>query len=430
MRRLNLYLVLGLAILIAIQYSLAYAQKPYLKLDVDEGNVGSLLTIEGLNFTPKANVTISWLLHNNSKIILRETKTDEEGNFTSIVKVPKDVGGRHLIIAEDEAGISANITFVLKPKLERLVDPAEPDVSLRAVEKGMLLRVIGSGGINGTIIAFDNIPVTSISNVKQDGSFYYDFIAIGKAGERVISLYNYTGEIIDYLIYNLKGMTEEDVAEALIYVGEVSAAARDGVDDLYSKVSRLSIDLNENIGIIRRDMLEIESKIAKNLSAIRLDVKNDLNELERSVKDSISFLAGRISRLESRLTKNMSKGVGEVKNTVNTLKNEIPKIIEKITQYNVEQSSKIEDLRKGIDGLNESVIETRSNLNSAVSEVKNTLSKKVDDVGKDVKTSTKELSSKIAQRIVQLQNLVIFAIIVSLVIIAMQIVPFIKKGKA
>lgn len=431
MGRLKLIFGLVFAILLlANPNNLAVAQKPYIRIDVNEGHVDSLLTIEGSNFTPKANVTISWVLYNNTKVLVDKTETDEEGNFTSIFRVPKDVGGRHLIIAEDETGISANITFMLKPKLEKLVNSSKPDVTLRKIEKGMLVRVIGSGGINGTVIAFDNIWVAEINNVKEDGSFSFDFVATGKAGDRVISLYNYTGEVIDYMIYKLEGVTDEDVAKAIIYMGESSAATRDEISDLYSKVSRLSIDMSENIGIVRKDIIEIENEISKNISDVRAKIKKDMKEFESSVKDSMSFLASKVARLENILTKNINKSASDVKNEIGKLKEEVPKIINILKQSKDEQSKKIGDLKKEFDIVKQRIDESSNVLKSVVSGTEEEISKKIDNISKDVKVSNEELSSKIDQKILQLQNLIVLAIVLSFIAIVVQVASLITKRKA
>ena len=81
-----------------------------LDLSNDSGNIGDELRVTGLGFAPESTVTLAY----GDGILNETTETNASGTFELELIVPASSSGEHLIIAGDDQGFSAVVTFTVE----------------------------------------------------------------------------------------------------------------------------------------------------------------------------------------------------------------------------------------------------------------------------------------------------------------------------
>ena len=98
-----------------------------LDLSNDSGNIGDELQMTGLGFAPESTVSVAY----GDGILNETTETNASGTFELELIVPTSSSGEHLIVASDDQGFSAVVTFTVEdtpPPLPVLLLP-EDDTS-------------------------------------------------------------------------------------------------------------------------------------------------------------------------------------------------------------------------------------------------------------------------------------------------------------
>ena len=98
-----------------------------LDLGIDSGNIGDELQMTGLGFAPESTVSVAY----GDGILNETTETNSSGTFELELIVPASSSGEHLIVASDDQGFSAVVTFTVEdtpPPLPVLLLP-EDDAS-------------------------------------------------------------------------------------------------------------------------------------------------------------------------------------------------------------------------------------------------------------------------------------------------------------
>jgi len=101
----------------------------YIKLEPDEGLVGTEVTVTGRGFTPSSTVDIYFGIGNPYypdgffQKVKSGVPTDSAGDFTTTFIVPEAIAGTYEVAAEDAEGVIANASFTVRPKPEITVTP-------------------------------------------------------------------------------------------------------------------------------------------------------------------------------------------------------------------------------------------------------------------------------------------------------------------
>jgi hypothetical protein len=114
------------------QQGIEHPLNPTVTMTPTSGIVGTLVTVTGTNFTPNANITLTY---DGNPVPNVAVKTNSDGAFSRTINVLSSPTGTHVLIASD-GFVSASATFTVKPSIT--IQP--PQGSLAAV-----VDVIGFG---------------------------------------------------------------------------------------------------------------------------------------------------------------------------------------------------------------------------------------------------------------------------------------------
>ena len=147
-------------------------------LDPEEGPVGTGVEISGDNFSDRDDITIEY---DGDEIGIQsgDSRTDTDGEFTSIIIIPESTRGDHTITVEDESGIIAEAEFTVEPEIT--ITPTSGVGGEKVAVRGTGFRASRSV----TIIFDGNTVTTSPTSVRTNGngSFSASFdIPIGTRG--------------------------------------------------------------------------------------------------------------------------------------------------------------------------------------------------------------------------------------------------------
>jgi len=137
-----------------------------IELDLEEGTVGTEVTISGEGLRPEQQITVTYD-EDEVAIVSGDSQTDEEGQFTCTIIIPESAFGSHTIIVNDVSGNKPEAEFTVKSKIT--IDPTTQTA-------GKEVNVSGTGFGNRKVITitFDGyeIPTTpEILSANNLGSF-------------------------------------------------------------------------------------------------------------------------------------------------------------------------------------------------------------------------------------------------------------------
>jgi len=141
------------------------------EIDPEEGQVGVEIEIRGSKFGINERITVKYD-GESIKVASGDEKTDEDGEFTCLVVIPKSTAGMHTLIIADESGNEPEVEFKVKPRIT--IKPTsgavhdEIDISGTGFEAGR--------DINITVDCYrvPGRPIPIVSNAK--GSFNGSFL--------------------------------------------------------------------------------------------------------------------------------------------------------------------------------------------------------------------------------------------------------------
>ncbi len=143
-----------------------------IELDVDEGQVGTELSISGTDFSDDEEITIEF---DDEELAIEsgDYETDRDGEFESTVIIPESTAGEHIITVTDESGGEAEATFTVEPEIA--VTPSDGSSGETVTVKGT-----GFGGDMEVIIEFDGDEIAS-HTTDDYGSFERSFTLPAKS---------------------------------------------------------------------------------------------------------------------------------------------------------------------------------------------------------------------------------------------------------
>ena len=91
-----------------------------IELDLEEGTVGTEVTISGVGLRPEQQITITY---DDDEIAIAsgDNQTDGEGSFTCTIIIPESPSGSHIIIVADVSGNKPEAEFSVQPDIT--IDP-------------------------------------------------------------------------------------------------------------------------------------------------------------------------------------------------------------------------------------------------------------------------------------------------------------------
>jgi hypothetical protein len=283
---------------------------PTLKLDPEEGPVGTLVTAKGYGFPASNsvlyNVTLTWdyidACTREGPIVLGYVTTDGNGYFVTTFNVPMTVGGDHTVEAEanDTASTWADATFTVTPTLA--ITPSE------FTNDGTIVTVSGSGldyegwynlcldnkkdfysanvmiDFGRLILEWPEVEpppeewykyesaVTSYFQPNCTGYVDFEFVAAGfEAGTHVVTVYKLPNGVShqlpvieDFVLFTVTG--ETPVLDKLDEIEEKLDDIKDAVEEI--DFSAIGDDLEEVIselaalGDIQTDLTSVLSHLA------------------------------------------------------------------------------------------------------------------------------------------------------------------------
>ena len=171
-----------------------------LALNITSGNVGDELRITGLGFAPSTSVALDY----GDGTLHTEVESNNVGTFELGLIVPASRSGEHLIIASDQPGFSAVVTFLVEdtpPPLPALLFPEDdtsgglfggysPDLSWGPVEdpSGVTydIQVSSAPEFSDPILEKTGLAVPSYSLTGEEalsrGKYYWRARAVDHAG--------------------------------------------------------------------------------------------------------------------------------------------------------------------------------------------------------------------------------------------------------
>jgi len=148
--------------------SQTFTNVPKIILSIDEGPVGTLVSVTGTGFNASDLVDVTF----DTTLMMNDVATDSTGSFSASFNVPASVAGDHTITATDtdDSSITASAIFTVDPKIT--IDISEGRI-------GTQVQVTGTGfaAANSISLTFDGINVTPILTPETDdfGSFTATF---------------------------------------------------------------------------------------------------------------------------------------------------------------------------------------------------------------------------------------------------------------
>ncbi len=150
----------------------AFASTAVITLSIDEGPVGTSITVQGSNFAPLAEVTIEF-----GEDELASALADNLGKFASVVEVPmySTAGSATITATDDSAGgttASLEFTVINSPP----VADSQPEILIEENESEMIS--LTASDVNGDVLDLeiaDNPSHGTLSEIDQDtGEVEYD----------------------------------------------------------------------------------------------------------------------------------------------------------------------------------------------------------------------------------------------------------------
>jgi len=409
--RLNFLLILFLLLF----PSIAYSQQEF-NLKKGFGYVGDKVEFQIVKFTPNSSLSIFWKFTNGSLVSLITGKTDSKGEFKGNITIPADKGGRKLLLAMDEKGLKANSTFLLLPKIVEL--------DKKDIKPGDKVMARGSGGVESMLIFLDNVKYEVKPEIKRDGSFSFEFLALS-AGLHGITLVNFTGILFHSFLYNVSGVTNENLMEVELanYLGLRSLSKQ--VSDFFKSLSSLSIRLDENTALLREDIKflldkslrgsEISQKIIlNNFSSIREDILTSLKEIDSKVGENL------------RLGSNMERDLANLKDRLDTFEDNLSSIERNLLSLRQDLSSSLSSIQNLVSGLKEPL----NDVISRIDELSSNLKLNFDNLMEVNRESLRNITLLVLTYIPQLmESLTLIQIFIIITIILLVIFSFIRRKK-
>ena len=151
------------------------------EIDPEEGQVGIEIEIKGGKFGVNERITIKYD-GESIKVTGGDEKTDEDGEFTCLVVIPKSTAGIHTLIITDESGNEPEVEFEVKPRITIKPTAGAVDDEIDISGTGFAAR----RSINITVdyyrVPGRPIPIVSDAKGSFSGSFLVPhYVTSGKS---------------------------------------------------------------------------------------------------------------------------------------------------------------------------------------------------------------------------------------------------------
>ncbi len=141
-------------------------EEPEIELDIDEGAVGTMVTVEGRGFYAGGTIDL-YYYRDGSRVSVGDEVAGDMGEFTYTFSIPNSTIGKHKIKVEDVLDNSAEADFEIIPAIT--VSP-----SSGAISDELIVRGAGFSNDSEVTIYFNNIMMAEESANKY-GSFEVAF---------------------------------------------------------------------------------------------------------------------------------------------------------------------------------------------------------------------------------------------------------------
>jgi hypothetical protein len=141
-------------------------REPEIELDIDEGAVGTMVTVEGMGFYAGGTIDL-YYYRDGSRVSVGDEVAGDKGEFTYTFSIPNSTVGKHKIKVEDVLDNSAEANFEIIPAIT--VSP-----SSGAIGDELMVRGAGFSGDSNVTIYFNNIMMAE-ELANKYGSFEVAF---------------------------------------------------------------------------------------------------------------------------------------------------------------------------------------------------------------------------------------------------------------
>ncbi len=134
-----------------------------IELDLEEGTVGTEVTISGEGLRPEQQITVTYD-EEEVAIASGDSQTNDEGSFICTIIIPESTFGSHTIIVTDVSGNKPEAEFTVKPEIT---------LYPTTQEAGKEVNISGTGfGKRKTItVTFNDYEIPTIPEVLSTNSF-------------------------------------------------------------------------------------------------------------------------------------------------------------------------------------------------------------------------------------------------------------------